>query len=182
MLLAYELNGAPLPAEHGFPVRLVVPGYYGTNSVKWLWRLQLADRRAEGLFVSKLYNDVRDAAEIAAGQPARRPVWAMAPESIIVAPAPDAIVARGETVEIWGCAWSFRSVTRVEISADGGATFHTATLEPRHGWSWQRFSMSWQPEESGETLLSVRAIDCNGTAQPFDGARNAIHSVKVDVR
>ena len=46
LLLAYELNGAPLPAEHGFPVRLVVPGYYGTNSVKWLWRLHLAEGRA----------------------------------------------------------------------------------------------------------------------------------------
>ncbi|WP_162917412.1 molybdopterin-dependent oxidoreductase [Dongia deserti] len=79
VLIAYELNGAPLPAEHGFPVRLVVPGYYGTNSVKWLWRLHLADRRAEGQFASVLYNDPLDAREIAAGQPERRPVWAVAP-------------------------------------------------------------------------------------------------------
>lgn len=121
VLLAYELNGAPLPAEHGFPVRLVVPGYYGTNSVKWLWRLQPADRRAEGPFVSKLYNDALDAVEMAAGQPVRRPVWAVAPESIIVAPARDATLARGEPVEIWGWAWSFRGVARVEISTDGGA-------------------------------------------------------------
>lgn len=182
VLLAYELNGAPLPAEHGFPVRLVVPGYYGTNSVKWLWRLRLADRRAEGPFVSQLYNDTLDAAEVAAGQPARRPVWAVAPESIIVAPAPDAEVARGETVEIWGWAWSFRGVARVEVSTDGGATFRTATLEPRHGWSWQRFSLSWRPETSGEKLLSVRAFDATGAGQPFDGARNAIHTVNVEVR
>jgi sulfane dehydrogenase subunit SoxC len=182
VLLAYELNGAPLPVEHGFPVRLVVPGYYGTNSVKWLWRLQLADRRAEGMFVSKLYNDTLDAAEVAAGQPARRPVWAVAPESIIVAPEPDAVVARGEPVEIWGWAWSFRGVARVEISTDGGATFRTATLEPRHGWSWQRFSLSWRPEMSGETLLSARAFDANGAGQPADGARNAIHTVTVEVR
>ena len=57
VLLAYELNGAPLPAEHGFPVRLVVPGYYGTNSVKWLWRLHLAEHRADGPFTTVFYND-----------------------------------------------------------------------------------------------------------------------------
>ena len=182
VLLAYELNDVPLPAEHGFPVRLVVPGYYGTNSVKWLWRLELAARRAEGLFVSKLYNDTLDAAEVAAGQPARRPVWAVAPESIIVAPAPDAVVARGETVEIWGWAWSFRGVARVEISTDSGATFRAAALEPRRGWSWQRFALRWQPENSGKTLLSARAFDVNGASQPLDGARNAIHSVCLVVR
>jgi sulfane dehydrogenase subunit SoxC len=182
VLLAYEINGAPLPAEHGFPLRLVVPGYYGTNSVKWLWRLQLADRRAEGMFVSELYNDAVDAAEIAAGQPARRPVWAVAPESIIVAPAPDATLARGEAVEIWGWTWSFRGVARVEVSTDGGTTFRTAALEPRHGWSWQRFSLTLRPENSGEILLSARAFDANGASQPADGARNAIHAVKVEVR
>jgi DMSO/TMAO reductase YedYZ molybdopterin-dependent catalytic subunit len=123
VLLAYELNGAPLPAEHGYPLRLVVPGYYGTNSVKWLWRLQLADRRAEGPFASVLYNDSLDAEDVAAGQPTRRPVWAIAPESIMVAPAPDALVTRGEAVEIWGRACSFHGITRVEVSVDGSETF-----------------------------------------------------------
>ena len=96
VLLAYEVNGAPLPAEHGFPVRLVVPGYYGTNSVKWLWRLHLADRRAAGPFTTVLYNHEAGALEVAAGLPPRRPVWAIAPESIIVAPPPDAALAAGE--------------------------------------------------------------------------------------
>ena len=81
VLLAYELSGAPLPAEHGFPVRLVVPGYYGTNSVKWLWRMHLAERRAEGPFTTVFYNDSRSAVDIAAGLPSLRPVWAIAPES-----------------------------------------------------------------------------------------------------
>ncbi len=181
VLMAYELNGTPLPAEHGFPVRLVVPGYYGTNSVKWLWRLHLADRRAEGQFASVLYNDRLDPEDVAAGQPARRPVWAVAPESIIVAPAPDAVLARGEAVEIWGWAWSFRGVARVEASTDGGATYRTAGLEPRHGWSWQRFSLEWRPETSGEASISARAFDANGASQPLDGARNAVHAVKVVV-
>ena len=80
-------------------MRLVVPGYYGTNSVKWLWRLHLP-RRTDGLFTTSLYNDAADEHDIAAGLPARRPVWAIAPELIIVAPAPDAIIALGERIEI----------------------------------------------------------------------------------
>ena len=124
VLLAYELNGAPLAAEHGFPVRLVVPGYYGTNSVKWLWRLQIADRRADGLFTTDFYNDDLGAADLAAGLGPQRPVWAIAAESVIVSPAPDAVIAAGEAIEINGWAWSFRGIATVEISADGGSTFH----------------------------------------------------------
>ena len=148
MLLAYELNGAPLPAEHGFPVRLVVPGYYGTNSVKWLWRLHLAGHRAEGPFTTEFYNDRLGADDVAAGLPSRRPVWALAPESIIVAPAPDTVVAAGELTEIWGWAWSYRGIAAAEVSVDGGASFTRATLEQRSGWAWQRFSLPWRPSRS----------------------------------
>jgi sulfane dehydrogenase subunit SoxC len=182
VLLAYELNGAPLPAEHGFPVRLVVPGYYGTNSVKWLWRLQLADRRADGLFTTALYNDELGAEDVAAGLPSRRPVWALAPEAIIVAPAPDAVLAVGRHVEVWGWAWSFRGVAALEVSADGGATFSRTALAERRGRAWQRFSWPWRPGTPGEVVLSVRAFEQGGTSQPADGARNAIHTVRVDVR
>ena len=182
VLLAYEVNGAPLPAEHGFPVQLVVPGYYGTNSVKWLWRLHLADRRATGPFTTVLYNDGASAIEVAAGLPPRRPVWAIAPESIIVAPAPDAAVAAGNAVEIWGWAWSFGGVAAVEVSTDGGACFRRADLEPRRGWAWQHFALAWRPGEPGEALISARALEAGGAAQPVAGARNAIHTIRVLVR
>ena len=182
VLLAYELNGAPLPAEHGFPVRLVVPGYYGTNSVKWLWRLHLADRRADGPFTTVFYNDSLSADDVAAGLPPRRPVWAIAPESIIVAPAPDAVIGVGERAEIWGWAWSFRGIAAVEVSVDGGAHFTRAVVERRRGWAWQRFSHSWQPTKRGDVQLSVRAFEANGATQPRDGARNSIHTVPIVVR
>jgi hypothetical protein len=55
-------------------------------------------------------------------------------------------------------------------------------LEPRRGWRWQRFSMTWQPSVSGEVTLSARAFEAGGMGQPFDGARNAVHSVRVTVR
>ena len=87
ILVAFELNGAPLSAEHGFPARLVIPGYYGTNSVKWLDRITLADQRPAGLFATRFYNDpVLGADGQSTGQ--TRPVWAIAPESVIVEPAP----------------------------------------------------------------------------------------------
>src|SRR5262245_11366548 len=129
VLLAYELNGAPLPAEHGFPVRLVVPGYYATNSVKWLWRLHLATERFQGPFTSTFYNDPAKAEDVAAGLPPRQPVWATAAESLIVRPAPDATVPVDLPTEIWGWAWSFRGVESVEISVDGGARFSPAIVD-----------------------------------------------------
>jgi sulfane dehydrogenase subunit SoxC len=181
VLVAYELNGEPLPAEHGFPARLVVPGYFGTNSVKWLWRLCLADRRADGPFAAELYNDDSSDADIAAGLPKRRPVWAIAPDSIIVTPPPDAVLARGEPVEISGRAWSFRGIVAVEVSTDGGESFARAALEEERGWAWQRFSLSWKPARAGETTIMARAIEAGGSTQPRDGARNAIHSVRVTV-
>lgn len=182
VLLAWELNGEPLRPEHGAPVRLVVPGYYGTNSVKWLWRLHLANRRAEGRFTTELYNDAAGPSEIAAGLPAWRPVWAMAPHAIVVSPAPDAVVAVGETVEIAGRAWSSDGIASVEVSVDGGASYQCASLEPRRGWAWQRFRLPWRPAERGEALIAARASEAGGTAQPHDGARNAIHTVRVAVR
>jgi len=179
VLIAYELNGAPLPAEHGFPARLVVPGYYGTNSVKWLWRLQLAEDRAEGLFASDLYNDSVGAGDVAAGLPSRRPVWATAPDSIIVSPSPDAVVEVDRPVEIEGWAWSFRGIASVLVSVDNGASFRQATLEERRGWAWQRFSLPWRPSELGEAVITVRATEASGVGQPPEGARNAMHKVRI---
>jgi DMSO/TMAO reductase YedYZ molybdopterin-dependent catalytic subunit len=181
VLIADELNDAPLTAEHGFPARLVVPGYYGTNSVKWLWRLHLADRRAPGPFTTRFYNDPPDTLDAAAGLPPRRPVWALAPESVIVTPAPDSRMRVGDTVEIAGWASSFRGVARVMVSADGGTSFARAALAPRRGWAWQRFSLAWRPGHRGTAELQVLAIEEGGRSQPAADARNAMHTVRVSV-
>jgi hypothetical protein len=119
---------------------------------------------------------------MAAGLPSRRPVWAVAPESIIVAPAPDAAVALGEPSEIWGWAWSFRGIAAAEISVDGGASYLRASLEPRRGWAWQRFSLPWRPADRGEAQVCVRALEDGGAGQPLKSARNAIHTVRIVVR
>jgi DMSO/TMAO reductase YedYZ molybdopterin-dependent catalytic subunit len=179
VLVAYELNGAPLSAEHGFPARLVVPGFYGTNSVKWLSRLHLAADRPNSVFTTRLYNDVVEAAD---GNLLPRPVWEIAPESVLVSPAPGAILARGQPTEVWGWAWSFRPVALVEVSPDGGASYRAVSLEPRRGWAWQRFSFLWRPKIAGQIELRARATDEAGEVQPDDGARNALHTVQVTVQ
>jgi hypothetical protein len=103
------------------------------------------------------------------------------PESIIVSPSPEAVLTPGEPVEIWGWAWSFRGIATVEVSVDGGASFTRATLEPKRGWAWQRFALQWRPVARGETVLCARALEAGGATQPFEGARNAVHTVRVSV-
>ncbi len=174
VLIAYELNGEPLTAKHGFPARLVVPGFFGTNSVKWLSRLLVSDTRATSLFTTKLYNDP------VPGSATTQPVWEIAPESIIVSPAPDVTLQAG-THEIWGWAWSATEVQSVEVSIDGGNSWQEADLEPRSQRSWQRFSYNWSAHNSGNHELLCRAMDVEGRTQPIDGARNAVYSLAVVV-
>jgi DMSO/TMAO reductase YedYZ molybdopterin-dependent catalytic subunit len=179
VLVAFAMNGAPLRPENGFPARLVVPGFYGTNSVKWLTRVTLADARASGPFTTRWYNDpVRDPSGEPTGE--TRPVWAIAPESVIVAPAPDQRIAAGQTVEVWGWAWADGGASAVELSTDGGATWSPARLEPPSGRTWQRFAADWRPTERGPVELVARA-HANGHSQPDAGARNAVHRVPVAV-
>jgi DMSO/TMAO reductase YedYZ molybdopterin-dependent catalytic subunit len=171
-LLAYEVNGEPLDAEHGFPLRLIVAGFYGTNCVKWLTRLHLAAGRADGPFTTQLYND-----RLADGV---RPVWEIAPESVIVAPAPDTRLPQRET-DIWGWAWADGGVAKVDVSADGGATWRKAELTAQRDRAWQKFCVAWIPARRGATMLMSCATGRSGEVQPERGWRNCIHSVPVRV-
>jgi DMSO/TMAO reductase YedYZ molybdopterin-dependent catalytic subunit len=121
VLLAYEMNEVALLPEHGFPVRLVVPGFYGTNSVKWLRKLELHVERAQSPFTKRWYNDPDPSGS------GTRPVWEVAPQSVIVRPKPDAEVKAGEVV-VWGWAWADGGVSSVELSGDDG---HQALPSPR---------------------------------------------------
>ena len=180
VLIAYEMNGVPLAPEHGFPARLIVPGFYGTNSVKWLTRITLADHRAASPFTTRWYNDpVLDAA----GKPTSEttPVWAIAPESLIVAPAPDRNVPVSTATEIWGWSWADGGVDRVELSTDDGVNWGLANVEVPRGREWQRFSYIWTPTQRGALTLASLAIAKNGLRQPNAGKRNAIYRVCIEV-
>lgn len=172
VLLAYAVNGEPLAPEHGFPLRLVIPGYYGTNTVKWLWRIALTETRADSPFTTVLYNDPDSAG-------GTRPVWEAPPEALIVAPAPGPVAAG--PLEIRGWTWAAAGVAGVEISTDGGETWAPARVEPRRQWSWQRFSFDWQPAGIGSFTVAARATDTRGATQPMAKARNAVHTVTVTI-
>ena len=169
VLIAYEVNGSPLPAEHGFPARLVVPGFYGTNSVKWLTRIALVESRAPGPFTTRWYSDpVLDGNGRETG--ATTPVWSIAPESLIVSPSPHERIDRSVEREIWGWAWADGGVRHVYLRTDEAGPWLRAELEPQRGREWQRFSLRWQPSKSGEVVLAALAEATHGLLPADVGA------------
>lgn len=177
VLLAYEVNGAALPAEHGFPVRVLVPGFYGTNSVKWLCHIEAADRRAPGLFTNELYNDP---AVEGSHVPGRVPVWGAAPEALIVSPASGAKLPLG-TIVVSGWCWGEHPIVAVELSLDGGRSWRSTKPEVRHQTSWQAFAFEVSLASPGEVQCMVRATDGTGASQPLSDARNSVHAIRFTV-
>jgi DMSO/TMAO reductase YedYZ molybdopterin-dependent catalytic subunit len=171
VLIAHSLNDAPLSAEHEFPARLVVPGFYGTNNVKWICRLELADRRPEGLFTTELYNDPVEGG-------GTKPVWEVEPESMFVFPAADATVGL-ESHKIWGRTWSSSEGVSVDVSFDGGEGRNSAEVVPRNHRAWQTSSIDWRPPTPGKFRLQCQATDADGRTQPATEARNAVYSVDL---
>ena len=174
VLIAYAMNDEPLTHEHGFPARVFVPGYFGTNAVKWLSRITVAATRYQGLFTTRLYNRSIGSARARRAEPARE----LDVQSVIVTPSDGVRLAPGWQ-RIGGWAWSAWPVTRVDVSSNGGETWREAALEPRGpDSSWQRFTLDWQAAP-GSTIES-RARDQQGRTQPLEG-RNSVHAVSVTV-
>lgn len=175
VLVAYEMNGEPLSHEHGYPARLFVPGYYGTNSVKWLRRVTLSHTRVASPFTTRWYVDPDETG-------ARTiPVWAIAPQSIVVHPGPRQTVARGTAVKIWGWAWGDDDLASVKVRFEDGKAWRICDLEPRHGYAWRRFELTWTFDKPGEYLIQSRAESVSGAIQPEHSGRNAIYSVPITV-
>ena len=165
VLVAYAMNGQPLPASHGAPARLIVPGAYGMASVKWLSTIEVMSGDFDGYWetVDYAYWDR------STGRPSRRPLLGMQVKSLIARPSPDGTVAKGTTVEIAGAAWSDGPVTRVEVSTDGGRTWADAEFtDPQSTWTWRRWRLRWQvPPTPGAATLMARATDAKGRTQPM---------------
>jgi DMSO/TMAO reductase YedYZ molybdopterin-dependent catalytic subunit len=166
-LLAYEMNGEPLPPQHGFPLRLVVPGWYGMTNVKWLARITLLDEPYAGYQNSVAYRMYG-----ADGEPGE-PVTRMLPRSLMVPPGVPDFMTRerrltaGPTT-ISGRAWSgYGPIERVEVSTDGGETFADARLDEALGpAAWRGWRFVWEATE-GEHVLCSRATDAAGNTQPL---------------
>jgi DMSO/TMAO reductase YedYZ molybdopterin-dependent catalytic subunit len=187
VMLAYEMNGAPLEPQHGYPVRLLVPGWYGMTSVKWLTSIEAVTEPFAGYQQAVAYRDQRAGEE--PGSPFTRiHVRAlMIPPGITDYPSRRRFVERG-SVELRGRAWSGQApIERVEVAVDGEWT--DAALDGALGdFAWRGWTASWDATP-GEHELVCRATDADGTVQPmeqpwnFQGlANNLVQRVLVTVR
>lgn len=176
VILATHMNGETLPERHGGPLRLIVPGYYGTNSTKWLVQLEVRDTRSPGYFTTVMYNDriMKDGIETI------KPLWRIAPNSIIVSPAAEDRPPCATQV-ISGWTWGADTIVQLEVSTDDGASWQKAILDEREDRSWQRFEFEWTPPCPGRYQLRCRATDCTGLSQPDAGVRNATFLTEVTV-
>ena len=173
-LLALEMNGSPMPAVHGGPLRLVTPGYYGTMHVKWLSRVRLDADESTNYHQVKRYRTPLDQLEPGAPFDYRldnsEPNWRMRIKSVVFAPMQDARVNAGKVLAR-GVAWNDGTsrIDAVEVSLDGGRTWRRAELEaPSDRYSWYR----WQTQltvAAGDHELLCRAVDTLGNTQPLDG-------------
>jgi DMSO/TMAO reductase YedYZ molybdopterin-dependent catalytic subunit len=162
-LLAYEMNGEPLPLLHGYPLRLLVPGWYGMTSIKWLVGLRVIDHVFQGFYQTERY--------MVQNGPGAKEFYtyhtAMKVKSIITNPTPGEVVLAGRPYRVAGAAWSGeKEVVRVEVSTDGGQTWQSATLQPRTDYSWYRWEYPWTPPAAGEYTLMARATNNQGETQP----------------
>ena len=183
-LLVYEMNGNELPPEHGSPLRLVVPGWYGMASVKWLRRVTVTAAAFSGYF--QTYKYVIDDGLGGVSEPLSR----MGVKSLICAPHDGEALAVGAAACVNGMAWSgAERIARVEVSADGGESWSAAEIVgPSERYAWQAWRFAWTPSAPGEYAIMSRAVDAAGNAQPMRTAWNrlgykvnGVRPVKVSV-
>ena len=188
-LLAWEMNGQRLAPQHGFPLRLVVPGWYGMTNVKWLTSITAVDRPFHGYQQSHSYR-LRQS-EDEEGEPLTR----IRPRALMIPPGIPEFLSRERRVPAGPCllqgrAWSgWGQIAGVDVSTDGGETWEDAVLEPvAHLWAWRAWSYRWEATP-GRHSLACRARDGAGNTQPLEAlwnlggyANNAVQHVAVTVQ
>lgn len=182
ILIAYEMNGEPLNAEHGAPFRLVVPRWYAVASVKWLARIDVLTTPFEGTFQTNRYVYEWPDRPV-------EPVTLMMPRAKITAPAHGVTLPAG-SFTVRGKAWSGSGpITNVDVCLAGEGDWHAADLEPSVGpYQWQDWSFVWNLADPGRHTLRVRATDAAGNVQPeaprwnrLGYGNNAIELIHVHV-
>jgi DMSO/TMAO reductase YedYZ molybdopterin-dependent catalytic subunit len=164
-LLCYEMNGAPLPPEHGFPVRLIAPGWYGVANVKWLTRIEVRDARYQGRFMARDYVTIRE--EVRDGET----VWTFTSVTHDrLKSAPAKVTRRGDRYSIMGAAWG-APIAAVEVRIDDGPWLparldrHRARSRKR-GFAWTFWHFGWGRPSAGVHTVTSRAFDVDGNVQP----------------
>jgi sulfite oxidase len=190
-LIAYDMNGAPLTPLHGFPLRLIVPGWEGAYAVKWLTNLRVVDREFDGFWVATAYRypSKRVAPGTAVDPKDMAPLTELVVKSLITRPLDGARVAAGK-IGVAGFAWAGETdIARVDVSTDHGATWQAARLVGEQArYAWRRFEHTFDASRAESYLIMSRATDANGRAQPMSPPWNpsgylwnAPDSVRVEV-
>jgi DMSO/TMAO reductase YedYZ molybdopterin-dependent catalytic subunit len=189
VLVAYEMNGKELPMLNGFPLRLVVPGWYATYWVKALNQINVLDKPFEGFWLAKGYRvpDTKDFQEDPKDLAKKTiPIHRMTVRSLFVAPEPNETVKAGKKYEVQGVAFDGgNGIAKVEVSSDDGKTWKEAKLGKDLGkYSWRRWRLDMTPA-AGKTKLMVRATSTSGETQTdaqwnrSGYARNVVESVEL---
>jgi sulfane dehydrogenase subunit SoxC len=189
-LLVYELNGEPLPPQHGFPLRLLVPGWYGMANVKWLESVTALTKPFRGYQQMRAYRvwQTRDTP----GEPLSR----MMPRALMLPPGIPDFLSRTRIVppgpcELEGKAWSgWGAVIRVDVTCDDGETWREAELgDAVSAHAWRPWRLTWTPDREGTYRLGCRAADDSKRSQPTGSswnlkgyANNEVHWMDVEVR
>ena len=185
VLLAYEMNGEALPPSHGFPLRAIVPGWYGMAAVKWLQRIIVTERPYNGYYQTVDYAFwERDAAGVRLV-----PITEMQVKAAIARPGINELIAAGTNYEVAGAAWTSEAeIVKVELSTDGGKSWRMASLGAEKAANcWQLWDYEWSvPPEPGRCVLMARATDSRGRTQPMErdldrGSYEINHCLPIEV-
>ena len=186
-LIAYEMNGEPLPLEHGFPLRGLALGWTGANCVKWLNRITVLDRPHEGFFMDNVYRVFQKGEEPKAGTV----VTTIKLKSIITQPLAGERLSPGP-ITVLGAAYGGRArIGQVEVSTDNGNTWKAAAfIGPDEPHAWRQWQFVWHVEDKGDYTIMARATDTEGNRQPESAEWNVLgygnngireHAVRVSV-
>ncbi len=162
-LLAYEMNGDPLPLKHGYPLRALALGWTGANCVKWLNRITVLEKPFEGFFMDQVYRVFQKGQKPHTGEV----VTAIGLKSIITRPLAGERLGRGAIV-VLGAAYAGEGhVEQVEVSVDDGATWQAAEfIGPDEPFAWRQWQYVWHASQAGEHTIKARAMDGLGRQQP----------------
>ena len=193
-LLAYEMNGETLPVKHGFPLRVVAPGWASDSWAKWLTSIRVLDKEHDGFWMKSAYRHPGKPVAPGTAVPPEQmqPVTSLRVKSVIAAPLEGSQALMGKPMAIRGVAWSGDAgpVTAVDVSVDGGRTWKPAALrdDQRTQFGWRQWEFNWTPSQEAYYTILARARDAAGNTQPFDQewnpsgyGWNVIPRVHVDV-
>jgi sulfite oxidase len=191
-ILAYKMNGEDIPIEHGFPVRLIVPGWEAAASTKWIANIRVSETEADGFFFKTAYRiPNRPVSPGTTVDPNDMvPYTALDVKSIFTFPLEGTTVRAGSSIELRGFAWAGEAaIRRVDVSTDFGRSWTAASLDPdKARYAWRRFRYVWTPNKRGSFVVMSRATDSQGRTQPLVPTwnpagylYNVVDKVRIDV-